>query len=145
MKYCFNNVIGIKPLTRPRRSSMCLLTGGSPPWDTHCGGNKARFPGMNLGTNCQPHRVGQKREEFSKRRCERVSARRIYCLCWVASGGLTLFNPTDCSPPGSSVHGILQATREECVVVFFSRGSSQPRDRTHVSEVSCTGRQVLYH
>ena len=36
----------------------------------------------------------------------------------------------DCSPPGSSVHGILQATILEWVSVPFSRGSSQPRDRT---------------
>ena len=39
----------------------------------------------------------------------------------------------DCSPPGSSVHGILQARILEWVAIPFSRGSSQPRDRTHVS------------
>ena len=48
---------------------------------------------------------------------------------------LTLWNPTDCSPPGSSVHGILQARILECVAIPFSRGSSQPRDRT---QVCCT-------
>ena len=51
----------------------------------------------------------------------------------------------DCSSPGSSVHGILQARILECVAMPFSRGSSQPRDQTHVSYVSCIGRQVLYH
>ena len=57
----------------------------------------------------------------------------------------TLFDPMDCSPPGSSVHGILQAKTLEWVVVFPSRRSSRPRDRTHVSYVSCIGRWVLNH
>ena len=39
----------------------------------------------------------------------------------------------DCSPPGSSVHGILQVRKLERVAIPFSRGSSQPRDRTRVS------------
>ena len=41
--------------------------------------------------------------------------------------------PMNCSPPDSSVHGILQAGILEWVVILFSRGSSQPRDRTQVS------------
>ena len=41
---------------------------------------------------------------------------------------LTLCNPLDCSPPGSSVHGILQARILEWVAMPFSRGSSQPKD-----------------
>ena len=45
----------------------------------------------------------------------------------------TLCDPMDCSPPGSSVHGILQARILEWVAISFSRGSSQPRDRTQVS------------
>ena len=40
----------------------------------------------------------------------------------------TLCNPVDCSPPGSSVHGISQARVLEWVAISFSRGSSQPRD-----------------
>ena len=43
---------------------------------------------------------------------------------------LTLCDPMDCSPPGSSVHGILQAKILEWVAVPSSRGSSQPRGRT---------------
>ena len=58
---------------------------------------------------------------------------------------LTLCDPMDCSPPGSSVHGILQARILEWVAMHFSRGSSQPMDRTHISYVSCIGRQLLYH
>ena len=46
---------------------------------------------------------------------------------------LTLCNPMDCSLPGSSVHGIVQAKILEWVAISSSRGSSQPRDRTHIS------------
>ena len=45
----------------------------------------------------------------------------------------TLCDPMDCSPPGSSVHGILQAKILEWVVMPSSRGSFQPRDRTFIS------------
>ena len=57
----------------------------------------------------------------------------------------TLWDSMDCSPPGSSVHGILQASILEWVAMPSSRGSSRPRDQTQVSYVSCTGRWVLYH
>ena len=53
----------------------------------------------------------------------------------------TLCNPMDCSPPGSSVHGFLQARILEWVAIAFSRGSSQPRDQTHDSYVSCIDKQ----
>ena len=46
---------------------------------------------------------------------------------------LTLCDRMDHSLPGSSVRGILQARMLEWVAIFFSRGSSQPRDQTHVS------------
>ena len=45
----------------------------------------------------------------------------------------TLCDPRDCIPPGSSVHGILQARILEWVAISFSRASSQPRDGTRVS------------
>ena len=54
-----------------------------------------------------------------------------------------LCHPMDCSPPDSSVHGILQARILEWIAVPFSRGSSPPRGGTCVSYVSCIGRQVL--
>ena len=47
----------------------------------------------------------------------------------------------DCSLPGFSVHGILQARIQEWVAIPFSRESSRPRD---LSWVSCIGRQILY-
>ena len=57
----------------------------------------------------------------------------------------TLCSPVDCSPPGSPVHRSLQARLLEWVAMPPSRGSSRPRDRTHVSYVSYFGRQVLHH
>ena len=63
----------------------------------------------------------------------------------------TLCNPVDCSLPGSSVHGILQARILEWVAVPFSRGSSQPRDWTGVSCIadglftSWATREALHH
>ena len=48
----------------------------------------------------------------------------------------TLSNTMNCSPPGSSVHGILQARILEWVALLSSRGSSQPRDQTYTSYVS---------
>ena len=60
------------------------------------------------------------------------------CVCvsvcvLVAQLCLILCNPMDCSLPGSSVHGILQARILECVAIPFSRESSRPRDQTQIS------------
>ena len=48
----------------------------------------------------------------------------------------TLRDLMDCSPPGPSVHGILQARILEWGAISFSRGCSQPRDRTRVSRTA---------
>ena len=58
---------------------------------------------------------------------------------------LTLGDPMDHSLPVFCVHEILQARILEWVAISFSRGSSQPGDRTLVSYVSCIGWQILYH
>ena len=50
---------------------------------------------------------------------------------------LTLCDPVDCSPPGSSVHGDSPAKNTGVGCHTFSRGSSGRRDQTHVSYVSC--------
>ena len=52
-----------------------------------------------------------------------------------APWGLTLCDPVDCSPPGSSGRGILQARTLEWVAMPSSRGSCQPRDWTQVSRI----------
>ena len=57
----------------------------------------------------------------------------------------TLCDPMDCNPPGFSVHGIFQARILEWVAISYSKGSSQPRDQTCISCISCISRQILYH
>ena len=69
----------------------------------------------------------------------------------VSQSCLTLCDPVDCSPPGSSVHGILQARILEWVAISFSRASSQPRDQTQVSCIAgrhfnlWTSREARYY
>ena len=48
-------------------------------------------------------------------------------MCMCAQSCPTLSDPMGCSPPGSSVHGLLQARILEWIAISFSRGSSQPR------------------
>ena len=65
-------------------------------------------------------------------------------LCLATQSCLTLCDPLDCSPPGSSVHGTLQARTLQWVAILSSRGSSQPRDWAQVScLLHC--RQILYY
>ena len=61
-------------------------------------------------------------------KCRHLCAVRL-----VAQSCLTLCDPMNCSPSGSSVHGILQARILEWVAMPFSRGSSQSRDWTQFS------------
>ena len=53
----------------------------------------------------------------------------------VAQSSPTVCDPMDCNLPGSSVHGIFQVGVLEWVAIFFSRGSSRPKDGTQVSRI----------
>ena len=64
------------------------------------------------------------------------------CVC--AQSCLALCDPMDCSPPGSYLHGILQARILEWVAMLSSRGPSQHRDRTCISLCLLHCRQILY-
>ena len=57
---------------------------------------------------------------------------------------LTLCDPMDCNPPGSSVLGISQERILDRAAISSSKVSSWPRDGTRVSCISCIGRQILY-
>ena len=57
----------------------------------------------------------------------------LWCAVLVAQSCLTLCDPMDCSPPGSSVYEIFQARILEWVAISFSWVSSQARDGTRVS------------
>ena len=64
------------------------------------------------------------------------SVYKMVCAVLSRFSSVWLFDLMDCRPPGSSVHGILQARILEWVVMSSSRGSSQSRDWTWVSYVS---------
>ena len=64
------------------------------------------------------------------------------CVCLVAQSCPTLCDPLGCSPPGISVHRIVQARIPEGVAISSSRASSRPRDRT---PVPCIGRRLGRH
>ena len=77
---------------------------------------------------------------------EAVEEGRIvnFRLLWLVVQSLScvgLFrDPMDCSPPGSSVHGIFQASILDWAIISFSRVSSQTRDQTCIS---CISKQIL--
>ena len=76
--------------------------------------------------------------------------RLVTCMCDVHAQSVaqlcpTLCSPMDCSPPGSSAHGISQARILEWVAISSFRRSLWPRVWTHISCSPCIGRQILYH
>ena len=78
---------------------------------------------------CDPIAEKKKRKLFPE-------GSKCVCMCVCTQLCVTLCDPMDYSPPGSSVHGIFQARILEWVAIFFSRGSSLPRDWTCVSLMS---------
>ena len=117
-------------------------------------GNGLEHPGPGLGFGFSWHRVGEDQPlELKDARCDLFIKRKVFqsqpqyipCVCAKSFQSCpTLCNPMD-YPPGSSVHGISQERVLEWAVISSSRGSSGPRDGTHISYASCTGRWVLYH
>ena len=87
-------------------------------------------------------------EPPGKPKCMCVCVCVCMCMCAhvsVAQSCPSLWDPMDCSPPGSSVHGIIQARILEWFAMPSSRGSSQLWDRNWDSYVSCIGKWILYH
>ena len=80
--------------------------------------------------SCKRHMLAQTLSRFNRVRL----CNPTVCLCPVESDSC---DPMDCSPPGSSVHRVLQAGMLEWVPVPFTRRSSQPRDQNCFSRVSC--------
>ena len=70
------------------------------------------------------------------KRCVMVTYLEYVHACLVTQSWLTLCNPMDYSPPGCSVHGILQVRILEWAAISSSRGSSWPRDWTWISCIS---------
>ena len=78
------------------------------PWDS---------PSKNIGVGC----------------CFLLQFMKVKSESEVAQSFPTLCDLMDCSLPGSSIHGILQARILEWVAISFCRGSSRPRDRIQIS------------
>ena len=74
----------------------------------------------------------------SENKCQRPLFSFKLCVCLVTQSYLTLWDPWDCSPPGSSVHEIFQARILEWVAMPSSRGSFWPKDQICASCISCT-------
>ena len=74
---------------------------------------------------------GRKNSTFFRERIQ-FSLKPGKCVSAFAQSCPTLCDPVDCSLPGFSFHGILQAKILERIAISFSRGSSRPRDRTQV-------------
>jgi len=76
-----------------------------------------------------------------------LMARNSYygdCACLVIQSCPALWDLVGCSPPGTTVHGF-PGKNTEWFAISYSRGSSWYRDQTHISWVTCIGRQILYH
>ena len=108
----------------------------SPPYREKAG-NRALHSMANTVDGC-PLSPSVPYKPSCVRVCSRVCARMCTQLC------PTLCDPMDCSLRGSSVHGILQARILQWVAISSSGGSFWPRDWTHISCVSFTGRRILY-
>ena len=102
---------------------------------------------QSLGNTNQNHRCHFTPIRMAKTKKKMISVggrcgeTKILQHCWwkwkwsrsVMSDSL---RPMDCSPPGSSVHGILQARILEWIAISFYRGSSRARDQTQVSSIA---------
>ena len=75
----------------------------------------------------------------------KMHCKECFMMFSVSQTCLTIWDGVNCRPLGSSVHGIFEAKLLEWVAISCSRGSSWPRDQTHISCISCIGRRILYH
>ena len=96
---------------------------------------------MTLTENCQL-KEGRCKKSL---KCSRILL--VHVNVHVKSRHLcsALCSTVDCSLPGSSVYGLFQARILEWVAIFLLLESSRPMDQTHISCISCIGRQILYH
>ena len=117
-------------------------------WDQWSGQEKLKLAMFKQCSKTQERAICAKKGEDGKvsyrRRKSTAAAAKLLqscpTLCMLSH--FWLCDPMDWSPPGSSVQENLQARILEWVAIAFSRGSSRPRDGTHVS---CTGRWILHH
>ena len=77
--------------------------------------------------------INKNYQDLSEKGADKIHKIGSCCCCLLSKSCPTLLQPVDCSPPGSSVHGLFQARILEGVAISFSRGSSWSRDQTSIS------------
>lgn len=101
-------------------------------------------PADQSGGNCS----GREESRALSSLCISLSSRHqsllpAECSIWFRAQQPRTLQPMNCGPPGSPVHGIVQAGILEGGAISSSRGSCPPRDHTHVSYLSCIGSGVF--
>ena len=127
------------------RTPGCADTAGSPP----VGPREPRFEVITTSwghhcfrmTPCTNVMKTQYSNHLNSFHYKITSTKHHVNPCCLFSHARLFSDLMDCSPPGSSVHGISQARTLEWVAISFSKASSPPRDWTWIS---CIGRWVLY-
>ena len=117
--------------------TLCIGEGNGNPLQCSCLEN-SRYGGACGLPSMGSHRVRHNWSDLAT-----AAAASLLCVC--AQSVVSNSAIPWLQPPVSSVHGILQERTLEWVAISSSRASSPPRDQTHVSCVSCTDRQILYH
>ena len=98
------------------------------------GGSCMTWLGVSLSGKMKNYSLTKKRRRIKCFKCNCLETVVVQYLVLCLFSRVQFFcDPMDCSPPGSSVHGILQARVLGWVAIPFSRGSSQLRDWTHLS------------
>ena len=110
-----------------------------PPWEIPWTEEPGRLQSMGLQRVRHDLVTKQRQQQtFCKMKCKRLCFLRpkMKARALAAQSCLTVCDPMDYRPPGSSVCGILQARILEWVAISFSRGSSESRNRTWVSPIA---------
>ena len=98
------------------------------------GGSCMTWLGVSHSGKMKNYSLTKKRRRIKCFKCNCLETMVVlYLMIYLIQSCPTLLQPVDCSPPGCSVHGILQARILGWVAIPFSRGSSQLRDWTHLS------------
>ena len=103
--------------------------------------HQGRGEGLVIGHNWSDINAYFRRSKELKQCWHRARNKMVVRYWSVTKSCPTPCHPMDCFPPGSSVHGIFQVKILEWVAISFSKVSSWPRDRSHVS---CFGSPVLH-